>query len=357
MRDQAFSHAPVEEAEAVEVDERSEKPGAQGPAGEAAVSRMARLGDVDRVAGELPGPESEPIVQQLRRLIAANEERVAVPAGSAQQSRGETAARKQGDSPDTAPGAGLASRVSLDAFVAAAKALPARWTANSDDNLAMLRVLYGAELDRSGVLVPFANGSSALAPGNATFCPGNWAILFSQREMETPSISLDRAREIARVAYHEARHAEQCFAGARVLAGRRQTPEQIASQMNIDGSAAALAAERPLVEDTAETRERQLGEMWLQSMSHRPSHLVHLRENLAWYEAEMTEVKRLHHQADLAHDATTKSQLRLRYNRLKENLNVLVKDYYRQLHEKDAREAEHEVGKTLESSRGATDEG
>lgn len=74
----------------------------------------------------------------------------------------------------------------------------------------------------------------------------NWTILINNELISEPTIDSKKMAFILEVIYHEARHAEQWYRMARMLAGRGKTAEQIFMEMGVPMFAAQGAVENPL---------------------------------------------------------------------------------------------------------------
>ncbi len=84
---------------------------------------------------------------------------------------------------------------------------------------------------------------------------GSWNILLSRKLLSQPTLTAQQATELAWVLYHEARHAEQWFMMACMLAGRGQTAQEIRGGMRLLRDIADQAARDPLKSDSIEAVE------------------------------------------------------------------------------------------------------
>ena len=76
--------------------------------------------------------------------------------------------------------------------------------------------------------------------------PKSWTIFFDDDAFSAPDLDDDGARDVAGTVYHEARHAEQGYKMARMLAAKGNSPEQISAKMQLHIDAATGAHANPL---------------------------------------------------------------------------------------------------------------
>jgi hypothetical protein len=76
------------------------------------------------------------------------------------------------------------------------------------------------------------------------------------------ALSQDRAGEIAGSIYHEARHAEQAFRVARMMAGDGKTAEAIVSELHMPTEVVEAVMENPLVKSPETIREFEEAKKW-----------------------------------------------------------------------------------------------
>jgi hypothetical protein len=93
-------------------------------------------------------------------------------------------------------------------------------------------------------------------PGDdAEFQAEGWKMLVNPPGFADDQGTDDRVAESASTIYHEARHAEQAFLAARLLAAKKLKPDEIADTFGIRQDIAAQAAKNPL---SKPGRERSL---------------------------------------------------------------------------------------------------
>ncbi|HWO21443.1 MAG TPA: hypothetical protein VNO30_21895 [Kofleriaceae bacterium] len=93
------------------------------------------------------------------------------------------------------------------------------------------------------------------------FTPAKWTLRLSAAALADP-------KRAAAMAYHEARHAEEYFRIARMLAGKKHSAAQIACEVPIEAPIAAQAMQQPLAPGTTEAVE---AEGWHEDELGRPS--------------------------------------------------------------------------------------
>ncbi len=90
-----------------------------------------------------------------------------------------------------------------------------------------------------------------------------WFILLDDDTFSSDTLSEDTAADLADTVYHEARHAEQWYRIAQMLAGQGRTARQIADEMGIPARIAAAAFADPLAPDSMEAL---IADGWYQSI-------------------------------------------------------------------------------------------
>jgi len=105
--------------------------------------------------------------------------------------------------------------------------------------------------------------------GGAVFAANTWMLQTAPSTFVADAL----APGVVSLLYHEARHAEQWFRMARVLAGRGATAAELSKRLRMDPTVAALAVERPLREGP-EVRE---ADVWLRSVDSKQAHKAEAR--------------------------------------------------------------------------------
>jgi hypothetical protein len=90
-----------------------------------------------------------------------------------------------------------------------------------------------------------------------------WAIRINRTLLASPTLTDEQAADLAGTIYHEARHAEQWFHMAQLLAGQGKTAAQIEAQMGIPARIAALAFASPI---RPGSMEALIADGWFQSV-------------------------------------------------------------------------------------------
>lgn len=105
--------------------------------------------------------------------------------------------------------------------------------------------------------------------GTHYFHRSEWTIEvdldYISKGLESPTVgalSQDQAGDIAGSIYHEARHAEQAFRVARMLAGEGNIAETIVSELQMPAEVVAAAMENPLVKNQETIREFEEAKKW-----------------------------------------------------------------------------------------------
>lgn len=115
--------------------------------------------------------------------------------------------------------------------------------------------------------VPPTNHDFRESNAVGAFRQSEWKIYFNIKKLNREGDTIDEltqneAADLANTVYHEARHAEQSFRIARMLAGMEKTAEDIASELPIPQEIAEQAVQSPL-KNTADTKkEFEEAEEW-----------------------------------------------------------------------------------------------
>lgn len=144
---------------------------------------------------------------------------------------------------------GLATQDSVDAYVADVNALEPELAAATTpkEKADLLAGAAGARLAAAGV-PPL---EEIVVAGDVNrFTPSDWQITLSPKILDDP----ERA---AAVLYHEARHAEQSWRIARMLAGKGKTPAQISTETGVPLRIAELARAQPITPGTTEALQAE----------------------------------------------------------------------------------------------------
>lgn len=165
--------------------------------------------------------------------------------------------KKQGGEAKQAPkaagpeDAGLNSKLSVDAFGNAVEALKPRWgdldaKTRGDDLVAFAneQLATAGVYPVLGSLDPSVTGRVA-----GKFHNAGWKILLNKQLFSKSKFGTDDAPHMAATVYHEARHAEQYFRMAQMLAGQNDklTAAEIGAQIGVPAYVAAAAMQAKIL--------------------------------------------------------------------------------------------------------------
>jgi hypothetical protein len=158
---------------------------------------------------------------------------------------------------------GIASSLSVERFVAAARELHKSWSekgavARADElGDAANTELEQASVPSTGIVV------RDLGVRSGEFDHQPWDLALARETFEQPEISTDDMSTVAGVVYHEARHAEQWHRMMRLEAGRGVSADQLAETYAIKKEVAKDAAAEPL---TASGKDGHQASAWHESV-------------------------------------------------------------------------------------------
>ena len=162
---------------------------------------------------------------------------------------------------------GLGAVASLDKIAGAVQALQAHWSDKDmtpDKRADALLAAANAGLGDAHVFKLRDRDIREMTPRGA-FAPEAWGLVLRKLTMESATMSSSDAAEVAGVIAHEARHAEQSFLQARLIAGKhpKKSAASIAGEIGIHPSAAKDAKTKPMKKDDprfaeAETMDKAL---------------------------------------------------------------------------------------------------
>ncbi len=143
---------------------------------------------------------------------------------------------------------GLAEKKSREAVVKTTEAVQHDWKdlKTAEARAAKLYEGVKAQLEAAGVKPAPKHEVKDLGKIVGLYVPKSWTIFFDDDSFSAPDIDDDGARDVAGTVYHEARHAEQGFKMARMLAAKGNSPEQISAKMQLHIDAATGAHANPL---------------------------------------------------------------------------------------------------------------
>jgi hypothetical protein len=270
-----------------------------------------------------PGSLDEQLATIDAKLAKLKE---APPADAAQKEGAEGGG--QMEVPDTG---GIDTKIAMTSFVEHARRVQAEWSSlPPSERMGELGRCANQELALVGVF-PCRLDLQSLGDDAGKFIPNEWQLLFNRATFEKPTIDKTEAAEIADTVYHEARHAEQFFQVARLMAGKMK-PAEIAAKTAIPIQIATEAHKQPL---TAGTPEAALAESVQQSVygqdrPHREATLTKLKEATTEVKAAEAAVK------GTAQGTEEHSQAIRRFEAAKSNYRRAMRDYKALPEEQDA---------------------
>lgn len=164
---------------------------------------------------------------------------------------------------------GLAEEEEVETFAEAARGvIEGDWASQTVEERAdALIERVNERLDEAGV--PQVTRVIQDLGGDAgRFAFSLWAIRLDRGTLESETLTDAQAADLADTVYHEARHAEQWYRIAQMLAGQGRTAEQIATEMGIPNEQAAEAVDAPLAPGSMEAL---IADGWYQSIYGRGS--------------------------------------------------------------------------------------
>jgi hypothetical protein len=169
----------------------------------------------------------------------------------AQSAAGITAMkqRKAGTLPEL-PGA-LGKIKAIERFAAAIRRLQTIWeTLTKKVRTLAVGAAVGDEMEQAGV-PRFRKVEAEEMSSKGYFDPSAWRFAVNEQQVQSPSLSDADGAELANTAFHEARHAEQHFVGARYAAGiLHHDAATIAAEGSIEKSIAQQAVSRKFSDQT-----------------------------------------------------------------------------------------------------------
>lgn len=109
--------------------------------------------------------------------------------------------------------------------------------------------VVNAQLTAAGVPDIIVNHENT-APAVAQFSYSTWSMSIDRALLSSPNFDQSQRDRLAKSAFHEARHAEQLFNIAQLLAGQGKTGLEIATELNLVRFIGDLAAASPIAADS-----------------------------------------------------------------------------------------------------------
>lgn len=123
------------------------------------------------------------------------------------------------------------------------------------------------------------------------FASWEWGFYFQKAMLSAASLNDDDASELAQTTLHEARHAEQHFRIARLLAGEGKSAAEIKASDDMPGNIIQAALAKPLTDQNGSPEELAEAREWRQAMG--PDGVKHAATSKD-AGAQIDELKRLH---------------------------------------------------------------
>jgi hypothetical protein len=133
--------------------------------------------------------------------------------------------------------------------------------------LAINTTLNAAGLPTCDVIAEKMSGDTA-----GQFETRNWKLFVDSDLLNQPTLSNKNAIELGKTLYHEARHSEQFYRIAQMLAsqppdGQKRTPQQIANELNLGNAFSVAQRATQSVQNTPlSPAQLQVANAWYQSM-------------------------------------------------------------------------------------------
>lgn len=226
---------------------------------------------------------------------------------------------------------GIGARFAVDQYAGVAKKLETVWgrltpysRANALVNAANFEL---AHIDVPNVELKVDKVDSA----DAVFVKEDWKMTVDRGTMSSPTVDDATMAQSASNVYHEARHAEQAFLVARLLAGRKLKVDEIVDTFEIRADIAAKATQQPL---RAPGRERTLAKRILASEAGAgKAYNVKLFEDWKAIEKNLDAAELAWKNAP---DGPAKDKLKAKVDLEQAAYDAAYKEYREQAHEADA---------------------
>lgn len=142
---------------------------------------------------------------------------------------------------------GIAQDAAITRFTSGAKSIQDNWTKQTPQERAYaLGESVNQELVKINSFACQIDETQDLGTNAGKFYWKYWTILINKVVVSAPTVNTDKMADILEIIYHEARHSEQWYRMAKMLAGKGKTAEQIVEAMEIPIYVAQAASEEPL---------------------------------------------------------------------------------------------------------------
>jgi hypothetical protein len=210
---------------------------------------MGNAAEILRVATEaLSQAVNDGLLQIVAEEVSASAGNGAAPAASESASADPT---------------GIATEAAVGRFVSAGKSLEADW-ADLDMTARAERLTEAANAELGAIgIPPLEMQLHNLGDDHGVFRSKLWAMHVNWNPFIPNEVTSGDVEIVAMTVYHEARHAEQWFRMARLMAGQGKPSTDIASTLGLPEAIVAEAVKDPL--DAGGGAEAQEASVWLDS--------------------------------------------------------------------------------------------
>ena len=210
---------------------------------------------------------------------------------------------------------GIGTKVSLDRFAAAAKKIKDEWDTlkTAKKRATTLGEIAIAELEKAGVPSTNIRVKDMLSAGQFSF--STWTLQLGKKGFEKAKMTDKDINAAADTVYHEARHAEQWYRMAQLLASRGKTAGQIKWKMSIPLKIAKAAVKDPLKSDSP---QKAGAESWYESVyGAKASYRNKTLRNIRKFVTRLKSAKKARSKVKKAYEKVMK-----KVNKLKKNLET-----------------------------------
>jgi hypothetical protein len=158
---------------------------------------------------------------------------------------------------------GMGAHFAVEQYVGVAKKLQENWARLPSPRSRAMVLVNGANFELAHFDVPVVGCKMThLDTDNGQFDSADWVLDLNPERFEKATVDDSEAADVARTVYHEARHAEQDFRMARMLAARPMSASAIAEKLDMRDDVAAAAKKQPL---KGASHERAEAKRWFES--------------------------------------------------------------------------------------------
>jgi hypothetical protein len=161
----------------------------------------------------------------------------------------------------------------VDQFAKDLQKIQANWqNMTAPERLSALKLAINSTLNAAGLPTCDVRGEKMSGDTVGQFIPEGWILKVDSDLLNQPKLSNKDASDLGETLYHEARHSEQSYRIAQMLAsqppdGQKRTPQQIANELSF-GSAIKVAqrATQSVQNTPLSPAQLQAANAWYQSM-------------------------------------------------------------------------------------------